>query len=71
MKKLLILFALIALSQFSFSQIVKEFKIEKQYLNFPISKSIKRQKVKFVESADTLTYVVIRIADKAPDYWLG
>ena len=70
MKKSLLLIAIIALSQSSFAQIIKEFKIEKQYLNFPISKSIKRQKVKFVESADTLTYAVISIADKAPDYWV-
>jgi hypothetical protein len=64
MKKILLFLTLIALSQSSFAQIIKEFKIEKQYLNFPISKSIKRQKVKFVEGTDTLTYAVIRIADK-------
>ena len=65
MKKFLLFLTLIALSQSSFAQIIKEFKIEKQYLNFPISKSIKRQKVKFVEGTDTLTYAVIRITDKA------
>ena len=58
MKKLLILFALIALSQFSFSQIVKEFKIEKQYLNFPISKSIKRQIVKFVGDIQIVLFFI-------------
>lgn len=70
MKKILLFLTLIALIQSSFAQIIKEFKIEKQYLNFPISKSIKRQKVKFVEGTDTLTYAVIRIADKTPDYWV-
>ncbi|MGI9138887.1 MAG: glycoside hydrolase family 32 protein, partial [Sediminibacterium sp.] len=70
MKKTLFLLIFIFLSQFSFAQIIKEFKIEKQFLNFPISITDKRQMVQFVEGTDTLTYSVIRIADKAPDYWV-
>jgi fructan beta-fructosidase len=50
--------------------IEKEFRIEKQYLNFPIEMKQDRQKVHFLMDRDTLTFSVIRIADKEPDYWV-
>ena len=54
-----------------FSQsITKELRIEKQYLNFPVDMLQDRQKVHFILDQDTLTYSVIRIADKEPDYWV-
>jgi hypothetical protein len=54
-----------------FSQsITKELRIEKQYLNFPVDMQQDRQKVHFILDQDTLTYSVIRIADKEPDYWV-
>jgi sucrose-6-phosphate hydrolase SacC (GH32 family) len=71
MKKSIIFIVSILLNQFGFSQLfVKEFKIEKQYLNFPINKNEARSLVKFVVNNDTLTYSVIRITDKKPDYWV-
>lgn len=47
--------------------IIKEFLIDKQYLNFPVSMRQGRQMVKFVSGKDTLTCSVIRIADSEPD----
>ena len=66
---------LIALVLFSYTLsmgqvIVRDIKINKQYINFPIEKSENRQMVKFVSGDDTLTYSVICIADKATDYWV-
>ena len=71
MKKILLtsigfLFVTVLLSQ----SIVKEYNIEKQYLNFPIDMQQDRQKVNFVLADDTVTYSVIRIADAEPDYWV-
>ena len=71
MKNFIILFIYILFCQAGFSQVfIKEFKIEKQYLNFPIDKNEPRSLVKFVVNNDTLTYSVIRITDKKPDYWV-
>jgi fructan beta-fructosidase len=70
MKRLPFFLLVLAAYEVGFSQIVKEFTIEKKYLNFPISKTESRQLVKFVEGVDTLTYSVIRIADGKPDYWV-
>ncbi len=71
MKKLSIILSLILASSVLFGQeIVKEFKIDKQYLNFPVDMQQNRQKVHFVINNDTLTYSVIRIADEEPDYWV-
>ena len=50
--------------------ITKEFTIEKKYLNIPIAMQQNRQKVHFLLDKDTLTYSVLRIADKEPDYWV-
>jgi fructan beta-fructosidase len=50
--------------------IQKEFNIEKQYLNIPVDMKQERQKVHFLLGNDTLTYSVIRVADKEPDYWV-
>ena len=71
MKKPLLFIVFTLFCQINFAQVfIKEFKIDKQYLNIPISKTQPRQMVKFVTAADTLTYSVMRIADKAPDYWV-
>ncbi len=49
---------------------VKEYKITGRYLNFPVSRQQERQKVTFINGKDTLTWSVIRITDKEPDYWV-
>ena len=70
MKKLSILLLLAFFASAGMSQIVKEFKIEKQYLNFPIEMKQDRQLVHFLLKKDTLTYNVVRVADATPDYWV-
>lgn len=71
MKKLSFVLVLLLVGSSLFSQeIVREFKISKQYLNFPIDMQQDRQMVQFVLKNDTLTYNVIRIADAEPDYWV-
>lgn len=71
MKHITIILCLIFLNVFSYGQeITKEFKIEKQYLNFPVDMKQDRQKVHFLLKHDTLTYSVIRIAENEPDYWV-
>lgn len=51
-------------------KIVREFRIDSQYLNIPVKMSQARQMVHFVEGSDTLTYSVVRLADAEPDYWV-
>jgi fructan beta-fructosidase len=68
--KLLIVFCLLCFSSISGQDIIKEFLVEKQYLNFPVNMQQERQRVKFVSGNDTLTYSVIRITDSKPDYWV-
>ncbi len=71
MKKLLYLTVLLLIAPRAFSQpVIKEYKIDKQYLNFPVDMQQERQMVKFVAGKDTLTYSVIRIANEEPDYWV-
>ena len=71
MKKFLLFIPVLVCYQLVVGQLmVKEFKIDKQYLNFPISKTEKRQMLKFVADKDTLTYSVARIANGTPDYWV-
>jgi len=71
MKKISLLVIALSFSTCLCAQgIVREYKIEKQYLNFPIYMQQERQMVQFVQQRDTLTYAVIRVADKAPDYWV-
>jgi fructan beta-fructosidase len=70
MKKLSLLLLLSLLASAGMGQIVKEYKIKKQYLNFPIDMQQDRQMVHFVLKKDTLCYNVIRIADAEPDYWV-
>lgn len=50
--------------------IVREFAIQKNYLNFPIELKVDRQKIVFLEGIDTLTYSVVRVASGKPDYWV-
>jgi len=61
---------ILCFSSINGQNILKEFLIEKQYLNFPVSIKQERQMVKFVSDKDTLSYSVIRIADSEPDYWV-
>lgn len=71
MKKNLLFIPVLVCYQLVVGQLmVKEFKIDKQYLNFPISKTEKRQMLKFVADKDTLTYSVASIANGTPDYWV-
>jgi len=71
MKKALIISALFASCVSLFGQsTVKEFNIEKQYLNIPVDMQQERQKVHFLMEEDTLTYAVIRIAEGEADYWV-
>jgi len=69
-KNSIILFLLLCGHSLLGQEIVKEYKIEKQYLNFPIEMKQDRQMVWFMLNKDTLTYNVIRIADGEPDYWV-
>lgn len=67
----LIIFLILLLAAASWAQSVRrEYRIDKQYLNFPISMQQERQMVTFLAGRDTLTYAVIRIADASPDYWV-
>src|SRR6056297_3588976 len=71
MKKSVIAAALILACVTAFAQsFEKEFRIEKQYLNFPVDMQQDRQKVHFLLDEDTLTYSVIRIAEGESDYWV-
>jgi len=71
MKKILLFIPVLVFYQLGLGQlVVKEFKIDQQYLNIPISKNEKRQKLYFVADGDTLTYSVMRIGNAAPDYWV-
>ncbi len=51
-------------------EISRDFKITGKYLNIPVDMQQNRQMVQFLIEKDTLTYSVIRIADKEPDYWV-
>jgi fructan beta-fructosidase len=51
-------------------EIIREYRINGQYLNIPIGMNEDRQQVLFLEDGDTLTHAVIRIADGKPDYWV-
>ncbi len=71
MNKITLLASLLLVSSTLISQeIVKEFKIDKQYLNIPISQKQNRQRVHWIIKGDTLTYSNIRIAEEEPDYWV-
>ena len=64
---IIILFVTVALS----AQVVtRDFKIDKQYLNIPISQKQNRHRVHWIIKGDTLTYSNIRIANENPDYWV-
>jgi sucrose-6-phosphate hydrolase SacC (GH32 family) len=71
MKLFNLIIGLTALASFAQGQeTVKEYKITKQYLNFPIVRNQERQKVTFMKGRDTLTFNVIRVAETEPDYWV-
>ncbi|WP_236978761.1 hypothetical protein [Membranihabitans maritimus] len=71
MKNFLFIVLLTLLSIQLFSQeSIREFRLEKQYLNIPVDMQQDRQKVYFILGQDTLTYSDIRIADGEPDYWV-
>jgi len=70
-KKTTLIFTFVFMVSPLFGQdIVREFKVDKQYLNIPVNLKEDRQKVYFVLGHDTLTNAVIRIANKDPDYWV-
>ncbi len=55
----------------SFGQeIVREYLIEKKYLNIPVEQKQDRQRVVIREGVSDSTYDVIRIAEGKPDYWV-
>lgn len=71
MKKTALLLMSVLVSAYGSGQdIVKEYRIEKQYLNLPIEMGQERQMVTFLFGKDTITYSVIRIAVGDPDYWV-
>jgi len=71
MKKLFfILILVMSASNLLGQEIVKEIKINKQYLNIPIDQEQERQMVHWLLNGDTLTYSQIRIADNEADYWV-
>lgn len=65
-----LILCIIFLGYASGQKISKEYKIDKQYLNIPVSAKQDRQMVQFLLADDTLTYSTIRIADGEPDYWV-
>ena len=71
MKKLLCLITfLYSLSAFS-QPVGKKYKIEKNYLNFPIEKKINTQHMQmFVEDEMVLAGSELRICETEPDYWV-
>ena len=54
----------------SSQSIVKEYQIQKKYLNLPVDMQQNWQLVQFLSANDTITYSVIRVADGEPDYWV-
>ncbi|MBE0653761.1 MAG: glycoside hydrolase family 32 protein, partial [Bacteroidales bacterium] len=50
--------------------IEKEYRIEDQYMNFPVEMKQEPHMVKFVIDNDTLMWSNIRIAEGEPDYWV-
>jgi fructan beta-fructosidase len=71
MKKLIQVLTYLFFSSLLIGQnIVREYKITRQYLNFPVEMKQDRQHVNFVLKKDTITYSVIRITDDKPDYWV-
>jgi sucrose-6-phosphate hydrolase SacC (GH32 family) len=71
MKKLIQVLAYFFFSSLLIGQnIVREYKITRQYLNFPVEMKQDRQLVNFVLKKDTITYSVIRITNDKPDYWV-
>ena len=51
-------------------EVVKEFQIEKQYLNFPVEMKQESQRGKLIIKKDTIMDLYIRLADGEPDYWV-
>ena len=71
MKNRALVIAAVLISMNASSQsIVKEYQIQKKYLNLPVDMQQDRQLVHFLSAKDTITYSVIRVADGEPDYWV-
>lgn len=51
-------------------EMTRHYRIEKNYINIPISGKEPRQKVTFLSEGDMASYSVMRIADGEPDYWV-
>jgi fructan beta-fructosidase len=58
------------LSQAHSQEFTRTFKIEKNYINIPISAKTPRQKVVFSGVPEIATFSQIKIADTVPDYWV-
>lgn len=61
---------LFVLNQLIAQDLVRDFKIEKNYINIPISSKQPRQKITFSGDPAFSSYSVMRIADGEPDYWV-
>jgi fructan beta-fructosidase len=66
----LVIFGVLISMNASSQNIIKEYRIQKKYLNLPISMQQDRQLVHFLSEKDTITYSLIRLADGEPDYWV-
>ena len=64
------LFASLTFGDLYGQEVIRSFKIEKQYLNYPVEMARDRQMMKFVLKGDTLTYSEIRLAGEKTDYWV-
>ena len=71
MKHSALVFGIVMISAHGLSQsVVKDFRVERQYLNLPVDMQQDRQTVRFLADQDTVTYAAIRLADGEPDYWV-
>ena len=50
--------------------VVRDFRVERHYLNLPVDMQQDRQTFMFLSDEDTVTYAAIRLADGEPDYWV-
>lgn len=67
--KLLLISILITSNLFG-QRIEKEFKIDKNYLNFPIEMNQERMKIQFLLEGLPLTYSDVRVSNDNIDYWV-
>ena len=51
-------------------ELIRSFRIDRQYLNYPVEMAQDRQMMIFALDGDTLTYSEIRLAGENVDYWV-